>query len=301
MGERPRQVTVSGYNGLPSAMTILPFASSVVAFCLVYACHRFNVFSSPEISTEVRAGRVLFIAYLGAFLGMWAVYFLSRRGPAFFSIRTLRRLLFGTTQDWAALVNGYLRDNTKGEADLKIIEDQSREKGRASLTNIGMLIGAATLELGQITSVGHWSGYPPTPWTNLMLGIGSVTAVTALACFVVAADSLDSLFNRFREPDDRHILIRYFYIRSLNPRYFGLMCLLVAAPVIIADISPCIGAMSIAIIAVVGYPHWFPSQIGVDYLQSPHPIWRLGVVLIVLGMPLLLPLSPGFAKLAQNL
>jgi protein-S-isoprenylcysteine O-methyltransferase Ste14 len=310
-------MSVETYNSLPGVMPRLLAPSLVLAAAFLYLGYHFSLFEPAASETgHSRAERIMYTTYFAFFVAMWGMYFLSRWAPKgeevqgkwFFRIlriRTLRRLLIETTENWGDLISGYVRDaraeaaaggesppsvkRISEEAELARFEQQFKDKSNSSLQNLGMLAGAAALELSQIASIHHWH-IEETRWSLTTLGVGALASITALVCFIIAADSLDSLFNRFRNKEERHVLIRFFYLKSVNPRYFGLMSLLVGAVMLVADISPCLGSVSLAIICTVGYPHWFPSGVKPDVNQSLRPKPR--VVLSILGI--LVPLYPHF-------
>jgi hypothetical protein len=292
-------LTIARYNELPSVLPRLALACVVTVSAAVFWACRIGLFKGltgepSQLVTE----KAIYLAYIVAFMTMWALYFLSRSDKPFFRFRTLRRLLLGTTVNWAHTITEYLGDGAEEQkklAALELFERKFKEKSTSSMTNLGMLIGAAALELGQISVVSHWHDDTGT-WARFTLGVGAVSAITALIFFIVAADSLDSLFNHFRSDDDRHILIRYFYIRSVNPRYVGLMSLLVAATMLIADVSPRVGAISVAIITFAGYPHWFPSQVSPEAVVAPYKGLRSFLTLVLIIVPLLPRLLHGLIK-----
>jgi hypothetical protein len=298
MNEELSIESIDTYNNLPDVMPRLLLLSIPLVAGALYGAQLLSLFKiGPKDPRELTAERAIYVVYLTVFIAMWGLYFLSRwaKEGSFFRVRTLRRLLLGTTEDWKVLIEGHLSRNADevrlDDAKLKEIEVNFRGKSGSSTQNLGMLITAAALELSQIGSASHLhTDVLDTPWSRLTLGLGATAAITSLVCFIIAADSLDSLFNQFRSTKDRPMLLRYFYIQSVNPRYFGLMSLLVAASLIVADISPCIGAVSVAIIASTGYPHWFPSRLGpAGYIQPP-PAWRRVVVTLSLTVcPLVLP------------
>ena len=297
------KLTVSEYNTkLPGVFPrlLLP-AAVLIALCIVAGNHWSLFAGTPALTLE----RILYAAYFASFVTMWAMYFLSRWAPkeGFLAVRTLRRLLLGTTEDWSVLADGY--EKHKQETDkvkLAEMEKGFKDKSLASMTNLGMLIGAAALELGQLGTVRWHDGAKPTPWSELTLGLGTVCSITSLVCFIIAADSLDSIFNQFREPGERHVLIRHFYMQSVNPRYFGLVCLLLAATLMVAAVTPCLGAMSIAIILSVGFRHWFPGNVTVTSHPSLRGVYvALPLVLLPLAPRLLARHSPDALALVLNL
>jgi hypothetical protein len=264
------------FKKLDSALpSILAFAIPIAIISIYFANRFFLIDTAWPIKTPLGADRLIFIAYLSLFASMWAVYFLSKIDLKVFRVRTLRRLLLWTSEHWEPLLCDYLIEDGKeseGEGGkkeasdrLKEIEDAFKTKSQSILQTISMLIAVATLELGQIVVVHHWDvddagkvDVITRNWCSFTLAVGSLAAIFAMVSFLVAADSLDSIFHRYRLSTNRHELIRYFYVGAIDPRYFGLVGVLLAAIMVIAHVNPCLGAISIAIIICVGYSHWFP-------------------------------------------
>ncbi len=250
--------------------------------------------------------QLLFLVYLAGFIGMWFVYFMSRQGPQLFRVLTLRRLLRTTTANW----------NVASDVRKSEMEKAFQEKARASMTATTMLAATAGLALGQVNSIintlDDFSTLQTSGdlWQISMLGVAALFAFSALICFIIAVDTLDSLFNRFESRRVAHQLYFHFYSASINPRYFGLISLFTAAIFVVASNDALLGCAAIGLLVTIGVRHWFPRirlpddpQLGESRLSDAEAeerrrLWRLfcevGGFLLRLfalaGIPLLLQL-----------
>lgn len=246
----------------------------------------------------------LFIVYTTGFGSMWFIYFMSRQGPGLFQVLTLRSLLRKTAANWSDASNV-----RKSE-----IEKAFQEKARASMTATTMLAATAGLALGQVNSIinslGDRAG-EASMWQMSMLGLAALFAFSALICFIIAVDALDSMFNKFESRRVARELHNYFYMESINPRYFGLLSLFSAAIFVVASNDALLGCAAIGVLISIGFRHWFPQ---VRLPDDPKPcepqqldasakerwrLWRLtGEVAkfllrlgVLAGFPLLLRIS----------
>lgn len=235
--------------------------------------------------------RTAFFIYLCLYAGFWSAYFLSRRDDTYWSVATLRRLLYATSMQWNQATN-----YTKEE-----IEKGFQEKGRTSITAMAMLVAASLIELAQVNGIlirldtvkNGVETLALDIWSASLLAVTAFAAFSALVCFLISADALDSLFNKFRSERLSHRLMHHFYTVNINPRYYGLVLLTTGAIFLIAFHSPLMGCMSIGVLISVGYRHWFPFP---DLISEEEPklngaigvLSRLGVLVVP---PLLLLIS----------
>ena len=288
---------LSTYNARPSALpNIIVFASLFIGIVTVLVWTDAPPFRDWDISFPFSSlasiDRFIFVCYLTAFASMWVVYFLSRSTLSLLRVRTLRLLLNHTSLNWGTAEerlrqrqssNHLLTTSSEiNDEQLGEIEGYFKDKSRTSLQTLGMLIAVATLELGQINLIRHWNSSTSgvDPWEEWTLGLATLAATGAFVMFVVATDSLDSLFNRFRGTMDRHKLIDHFYKKTINLRYFGLVLLLLGAVMIVAFHNPIFGATSLGFVFALGYSTWFPTLDPAD-LCSPAraTICRVAVVI----------------------
>jgi hypothetical protein len=212
--------------------------------------------------------RMLFALYLAALTGFWIVYFASRyasnRSP--FQVLTLRRLLRVTTTNW----------NTSSALKKTELEKHFQEKARISITATAMLVAVSGVVLSQVNStyLKFQSTLTEAPnsvdvyWSQAILALATMCGFLAIACFIVAVDSLDGMFNHFASRKVSHTLRFHFYMNAINPRYMGLVSLLSASILLIGFSSPLLGCVAIGMLTTIGFQHWFPTP---DLLTSdPH-------------------------------
>lgn len=294
-------MSIKNYEELRSPIWLIGF------FTVIYAgvIGSLLAFEVEPLTREIffselreRIGQGVFLVYFAIFAAIWTTYFLSKSTWSLLQSRTLRLLLFNTSVNW-----GSIRDRLRNvdEDDLIIasnlsaedeeivatVETQFRDKARSATQNLGMLLAVACLELAQINLLSR-DTRTDDPWTKLTLGVATLSSITAFVLFILATDSLDSLFNKFKLSGDRHILVDHFYRASINPRYYGLSLLILSAVMIIGNREPRLGAVSFGIVFSAGYYHWFP-RISSD-LDAAGESERVRVV--VLAVRVLVILAP---------
>lgn len=192
-----------------------------------------------------RINHVLFIIYGSLYFAMWMVYFLSRSGPKFFRVGSLRRLLLTKSKSWSE------------EA-----EEFSMDKAKQSMTAIAVLLTVSFLQMVQTKDFYYRIAeeqHVLHTWDVTILTMALLCSLGAFINFIISLDSLDCMFNDFSE---QHIkLRRYFYRSTINPRYFGLVFLITALILLIAHVNLLLGNISIAIVITIGFRYWFPSNI----------------------------------------
>ena len=229
--------------------------------CGLFAALAFVVLRKFGIASALGSSRALFVMYLGAFVGLWFVYFMSRMGPSPFQVMTLRRLLRKTSAQW----------NETSELRKTELEKAFQEKARTTITATAMLVAASGVALTQVSQayrdlqaqmLANPDLVPPLihHWDVLLLSLAAMAAFIAVVCFILSVDALDLLFNRFDSRAHAHRLRFYFYMSTINPRYFGLLSLLSAAILLIGHADPLLGCAAIGLMVAIGYRHWFPPQ-----------------------------------------
>jgi len=233
----------------------------LLIICGLFAALTFAALREFGIVQALGWSRVLFVAYLGAFVGLWFVYFMSRMGPSLFQVMTLRRLLRKTSAQW----------NEASELRKTELEKAFQEKARTTITATAMLVAASGVALTQVSQAyrdlqaqiqANPNLVPPLihHWDVLLLSLAAMAAFIAVVCFILSVDALDVLFNRFDSRAHAHRLRFYFYMSTINPRYFGLLSLLSAAILLIGHADPLLGCAAIGLMVAIGYRHWFPPQ-----------------------------------------
>lgn len=233
----------------------------LLIMCGLFAALTFVALRKFGVVQGLGYSRVLFVAYLGAFVGLWLVYFMSRMGPALFQVMTLRRLLRKTSAQW----------NETSELRKTELEKAFQEKARTTITATAMLVAASGVALTQVSQayrdlqaqmLANPDLVPPLihHWDVLLLSLAAMAAFIAVVCFILSVDALDVLFNRFDSRAHAHRLRFYFYMSTINPRYFGLLSLLSAAILLIGHADPLLGCAAIGLMVTIGYRHWFPPQ-----------------------------------------
>jgi hypothetical protein len=194
--------------------------------------------------------RLTFLAYLCAYGSVWIVYFGSLIDHRYCRVQSLRMLLYLTV--WKATLHETASSDPKKRTTF------IQEKADASMTTLAMLVAAATLELGQFNL--NWRGTElgGDLWLSLVLGGGTLVAFAALVMFLIAGDLLDSLFNRYQDDAERHTLVKFFYGRNINPRYVGVVLLVLGEILVIAFHSPVAASSALGFVLAIGYAHWFP-------------------------------------------
>ena len=254
------------------------FSVAIGGLIVVAAAWNFRLLPNDMLTfdTHEKLDRLTFLLYSSIYAAIWLAYFFSKSEKlTFFRRRSLRMLLVCTSENWKEADEQILDDeNLQGEnpsLDFPFktlarnryeitaakIEETFRDKARSATQNLGMLLAIACLELAQINLI--TKGLQVTDeWTKLTLGIATLASITAFVMFIVATDSLDTVFNQFRIPADRHRLVNHFYRSSINPKYYGLTLLILSAVMIIGNREPLLGASAFGIVFAVGYHHWFP-------------------------------------------
>lgn len=242
-------------------------------------------------STRWLYERHIFIIYSCAFVAWWVVYFGSRkpdvaaRDKPFKRVKSLRRLLGECSVQW--------RCAEQTEKLVDEIESGYREKAKSSMTTIAIMIAVSALELQEVSKLlatlleGQES--VALTWQVMVLVLSLAFAMVAFIAYIVSADALDVIFNRFVDNDARHRITRYYYQRTINPRYAALISLIASFILLVAYYSPVAAAVAIGLFFVIGYAHWFP-----DFrTKHPSPARRATLALGKLVL-LLLPLTPLF-------
>jgi protein-S-isoprenylcysteine O-methyltransferase Ste14 len=212
----------------------------------------------PYFPAGTRADRITFLAYLCIFIANWWVYFSSKRkqtsnGPTGAQtdrgIQSLRRLLQETSINW-----NYNPQHEEAET----IKEAFHRKASTTMEVIAILIAVSVLIL-DIASNLWTSNKVFDPWQQYSMGLAALLAIIAFASFLISVDSLDTMFNRFVSTPVRNVIVHYFYHNTINPKYFGMVSMILAVVLLLQVYNSMLASMSFAFILVIGYSQWYPN------------------------------------------
>lgn len=213
-------------------------------------------FSNLGISWPFRADelrRFVFLSYMCVFGSVWIMYFLSRSQIRFFRVKTLRNLLAETSEHWKEHLKN---EDRKGFADFV---DAHHRKAQSTMVTVAIMIASSLIVLGEIHCVFLKYSLVNDIWSQVILAIAMIAAMLSLICFIITADALDSIFNKFRTDRIARKLKHHFYLRTINPKYCGFISLIASVIFIVAYHSLTLSCIVLALCLTVGYPHWFPD------------------------------------------
>lgn len=254
-------------------------------------CEPLRVFSSDwarEHTTRWLYDRHIFTVYVCIFAAWWLVYLGTRRNrqpgaeQAYKRVRTLRRLLGYCSEQWGASGN-------MSEGRLDQMEESYRNKAQSSMTTIAIMIAVSSLELQHVSEQLEplFKTGIMMNWEVAILMLSLIFAMVSFIGYIISADSLDVIFNRFIDNDARHRITRYYYQSTINTRYAALISLITSFILLVAYYSPLAGAGAIGLFLVIGYTHWFP-----DFADKPASLIRRMVVSSGKTVLVLFPLMP---------
>lgn len=209
-----------------------------------------NLISEKVISDFTdKPTKKITITYLTLLASACLVYFCSKIPFYPFNVRTLRRHLQLESEQW--------NNNQTSEAGIKNI----KEKASASITSTAILIAASALILNLTNTIYlEYQDSEANTWIMTFLTATAIFSMTAFFLLLVAVDSLETIFNQFKDPAKNATLKNAYYISSTNPKYYGKISLLIALIMIVSSIVPALGAFGVAAIFMAGYDHWFPPK-----------------------------------------
>lgn len=274
--------------GTALGLLVLVMAVVTVAFA---GCEPFRIFSTDwarEHTTRWLYDRHVFTGYACIFAAWWLVYLGTRRNrqpemeQAYKKVRTLRRLLGYCSEQWGA--SGHM-----SEGRLDQMEESYRNKAQSSMTTIAIMIAVSSLELQHVSEQLEplFKTGIMMNWQVAILMLSLIFATVSFIGYIISADSLDVIFNRFIDNDARHRITRYYYQSTINTRYAALISLITSFILLVAYHSPLAGAGAIGLFLVIGYAHWFP-----DFADMPVSRVRRSVVLTGKSVLVLFPLMP---------
>ena len=228
-----------------------------VEFAVLYG---FAVYYFPPLpALALDAQKVIFLLALALYAGFWYVYFSAGAKRGRLNVLTLRRLLLSTSLQWQPERADHFEDLCSVRHQL---EEAYREKARVSIASIAIMIAASLLMLIQVNSIVLAEQnilQTPVEWRSLMLILAAISSFIAFISFLLSVDSLDSMFNKFKTDSIELVMVRRFYLFVVNPKYLGMIFMILSIVSIAAMPSGLIAAMLLCITLSVGYYHWFPS------------------------------------------
>jgi hypothetical protein len=269
--DRPRPI-----HYLPHAVVCVVVAAPFVVSIFPLLISRSTTLQLVQRSVFIYPGRALFVAYAICYFCAWIVYFNSICDWA--NIQSLRKLLHDHSKFWEVEHSGDVTE----EDTIKAL----REKGRVTITSLAIIVAASTLLTTKVIEsllklmqqeTNRDADYY---WSLVILYMSLCFAVAAFILLIIAVDQIDTTFNEFAI--DKLKIVRYFYIESLHPKYFGLMCIVCSFVLYISFISAEVAAFAIALFACLGYNHLFPN-----IYSDSHKRFRF-LYLIPIFIPLIL-------------
>jgi len=268
---RRAQKAIDRYNNNKSPLTLI-VPLTIVLVLIVLLLFALGETSWPNVmfkkewainhSTRWLYDRHVFLIYSCAFAAWWLVYFLTKKvndsakEQSFKKVRTLRRLLGECSAQWASPVG-------MKEEDINSIEQYYREKAKSSMTTTSILIALSGLELQEVLDVLRPILKQTTEniilWDASMLGLSALFALISFIGYIISADALDVVFNRFVDDDSRHRITSYYYKSTINPRYAAFVSLISSFVLLAAYYSPIVASVGIGLFFSIGYGHWFPQ------------------------------------------
>jgi len=203
----------------------------------------------------------LFIIYGNFFLAFWATYFTSRKpilkqNDYLSPLQSLRRLLGETAAHWPT-------SNEDETIYKQQLVDSFRRKSNSSILMLSIMIAVSILILDRVTTILdglQLSGIEHVAkFRLLLLALTGITAIISFVCFVVSVDALDVVFNKFKSVRTGQTIIRHYYQSTINPKYYGLLSMLVGVICLSAYYHYYIGCLAVGVTLFVGYFHWFPD------------------------------------------
>jgi len=143
-------------------------------------------------------------------------------------------------------------------------EEMYQKKAMSGIAALAMLASASLLELLSANTI--YSQLDENKlifeksWELTLLILAVLLAFCAFISFLVAADALETLFNKFKGNENTHKLMNHLYITAVNPRYYGFASLIGGAIFLTAIHSPLLASIVVGLVFTIGYMHWFPDK-----------------------------------------
>lgn len=200
---------------------------------------------SPVIPWDVQ----ILLLNLSLFIAFWAVYFLS---PTLDWMRcqSLRTLL----RDQAA------RLPFDPETDQRELGTRRTQRTLSLLTAQAVFIAVSIILvdvlLGARSSLATSGSSVPPEVQRLLLDLGLLAAVLSFGALLVSFDAIDTGMNSFTS-DRVGPLVSFLSGWASRIKYQGLILVYLALVLLLGAVLPILGALSAALLPLVGYPYWF--------------------------------------------
>ena len=216
-----------------------------------------TVINTNELTTQQWVDRLIFLVYLCFFAATWTVYFRSKKDIRRFDengqpvgIQSLRRLLGEVSEQWNP------DPKHKNEEQVKAA---FRNKASSSMQVLAILTAVAVLILDIAGNVWVSKAQIMEPWDAYSISFASLMALIAFVSFLVSIDALDTLFNRIENTVNKNVILRHFYQLTINPKYYGMVSMVLAVVFLLQVFSTVLASVAIAFILLIGYSLWFPQ------------------------------------------
>ena len=259
-------VAVRDWSSNSAIVPILGYA--VLVFFLMYVV----ITTPPEsfLHFELSASRIVYLLSLSVYIGFWLAYFSSSKKLRFLNVATLRRILTASSLQWKG------EEGNAGVVDDPFsvkhqLEESYREKARAAMTVIAIMIAGSLILIVQtnqyLVSRADFLTLPFI-WESTFLALSALSSFIAFISFLLSVDALDSMFNRYLTDRIELKMVRKFYRFTLNPKYMGLIFLILGITSFAAIHNGLIASIMLWITMSIGYYHWFPYHATLDDLSS---------------------------------
>lgn len=224
--------------------------------------------------------RLVFVSYLMIWCLTWHVYFASGTSNSDFHVRTLRRLLKDTSEEWT----GHEWENPEFFKTKHHYYDDMASK---SLTSIAVMVGASIVVLTQVHGLAGQLHYESCRdvgcdyWNGVLTLTSAVIGAAAVVGYVLALDLMDSLFTKYRSDETKKRLQNFFFMIMVDRRYPAMVCLLTSISLIAAANSPYAACFMIAIFLTMGYSNWFPIVGGRPWARVEDKLVRMWCWLLI--------------------
>lgn len=262
--------TLDAYMQLPSGWPSVLIAWAAISLGSSWGYAFLPGAKMQSLVNEVASDpwKLLFLFYLVGFGCAWLVYLFSTKRHPLLKARSLRQLLMLYSAQFS---------------NREPSEESSNSRIDTGITSIALFSAAAAvvLQMSYETML-QWKG-PLTVWNEAMFGAAIVCATIAFFCFILAADVLETLLNRFLG-SNRHKIAGSLWREAVGPKYYGYLLLLAAVAVFAAAVNPVLGTLTVVAVFFIMYGFWFPNVHGRQgFARVEYLIFGLPAVMFLLS------------------